>query len=98
MYRTVNKITLAALLLVALTLFVPVSSFAAEINPDPSSYSYGSTSEFSAYHSLNETSVSGDSNLADTGQSTQYFVAAASVLAFSAVLIVVLRKQKHLAK
>lgn len=98
MYRTVNKIIVAVLMLVSISLFVPESSFAAEINPDPSTYSHGSTSEFSAYHSLNEKSASGDSDLADTGQPTQYFVAAASVLAFSAVLIVVLRKQKHLAK
>lgn len=54
---------------------------AAEINPDPSTYSYGSTSEFSPYATLGQGSNTntGGGGLAPTGQNTWLLYVAAII-------------------
>lgn len=78
-----KKLFITTTLAITLSLtFVSVSR-AAEITPDPSTYSYGSTSEFSPYRSLTTTTTTGE-GLASTGDDTKVvFLIATCILLLS---------------
>lgn len=98
MYRTVSKLAVVTFMFIVALLFAPATSNAAEISPDPSTYSNGSTSEFSAYRSLNDgSSVTGE-NLADTGSSTYIAAIISGVMLCGGAGYLAIRKQKQLAK
>jgi len=82
---------------VLVVLVFGVSVSAQEITPDPSSYDYGATSEYSVSRQIGD--VSEDQNgLADTGQSAQAPLLIAGGVLLAAAMIVVLRNQKQLVK
>ncbi len=96
MFRIVSKITVAIVVVLATLVSMPAYAHAAEITPDPSTYSHGSTSEFSAYRNLNEGGVT-DGSLADTGDPGYYHLIIGGLLLSGAAAFLLVRKQKHLA-
>lgn len=87
--KTLTKITLASILIAAFVIVSP-NVHAEEINPDPGTYSTGSTSEYSPYASVqgndsgggqsSEGSSGGSDPLANTGQDTQRIIMLALAL------------------
>ncbi len=74
---------MVALSIVAVVLLLAHPARAQEITPDPSTYSFGSTSEFSPYAQLQSSAT-----LAPTGQDTRTpIVLAALLIGFSTVSI-----------
>lgn len=73
---THKKTCFVVALALAVVVFAPATvAKAAEINPEPGTYSTGSTSEMSAYSTVTQTpgggSQGGSSSLANTGQDAQ---------------------------
>ncbi|MBI2798562.1 LPXTG cell wall anchor domain-containing protein [Candidatus Saccharibacteria bacterium] len=89
-----KKLLVLVLLGVATTLLAleltALPARAQEINPDPGTYSYGSTSEFSPYVSL---SASGNSSLAQTGSDQLVGYLAAGLLALGASVALYLSRK-----
>lgn len=78
----ISLLALAVVTAALLSMFLAKPAHAAEINPAPGSYSYGSTSEFSPYATLGQGTNGGGSSgsLASTGQSVAVGFAAVTTL------------------
>lgn len=77
-----------------LALTAPVQ--AAEITPDSTSYSYGSTSEIAPSAAITTSSSSGSSTLASTGDPANIAIAVAVALLFlgtTSIIVQILRKK-----
>lgn len=92
----------AAILVVAVFCCIPATVSAEEITPDPSSYEYGSTSEFSAYSELNVVADASDSsgsdsseNLADTGINSSHISALAVLFIVSGGAVIATKRYAH---
>lgn len=82
--RIIRKLTLLTVVATAIMLVPAGSLYAAEINPEPGTYTPGSTSELSPYvvvpgNGANSDSSSGGT-LADTGQDARRIMLLAAVL------------------
>lgn len=66
------KLSIISIMIAMVIGLFSTTIYAAEITPDPDSYSYGSTSEISPF----ETVETSDDVLADTGESTQIIIVA----------------------
>lgn len=95
----ISLLALAVVTAALLSLILAKPAHAAEINPAPGSYSYGSTSEFSPYATLGQGTNGGGSSgsLASTGQSQMFGYLAVGLLLIGAgaVTYFTLRKRKH---
>jgi hypothetical protein len=76
-------------------LVAAVPAKAAEINPDPDSYTFGSTSEFSPYSATTGGGTSGGGSLAPTGDSQLIGLVAVVVLIIAAIGITVYLLKKR---
>lgn len=83
-----KKIAIITILAIAILMFVKAPfAQAAEINPTPGTFSYGSTSEFSPYSTLSQGSnpTPGGGGLAPTGQNA-WLLYAIAILTITAPL------------
>lgn len=89
------------IVLILLTIIItaaPMSVSAAEISPEPGTYTFGSTSEFSEPASVPGPDVSGSDALADTGESQVAIYIASGLLFTLALGLLYVVRQKRLAK
>lgn len=93
-----KKVVIIIALIGFLSLNATPFAMAAEINPTPGTYGFGSTSEFSQSMRLGQGSSNNNSgNLASTGQNQMlgYLAVGLLLIGAGAVAYLTLRKRKH---